>query len=185
MSAAPASAASLDRTVDPLHDRDEPAQADGDRVRGSHWVGIVVRQLEPWEDEQPVRSQRALGLTVDLGEIVGMVLGRDPPRVAVRRVVGDAENVEALEPVEVDEPTDAEHPVAPGRVRVQLGQERRQIAIAPCSYCRQRREYRAKKWSISREDLDLAVARLEEAIGRVGEQAGADRAEQEPTVRLL
>ena len=41
----------------------------------------------------------------------------------------------------------------------------------------------ARKWSISREDLDAAVPRLHEAVERVREQADRDGAEQRAAVR--
>jgi hypothetical protein len=54
---------------------------------------------------------------------VGLVAESEARAVTAQQVVGDAEDVEALPPVEVDELRHRQEPVAPGRVGVELAEE--------------------------------------------------------------
>ncbi len=118
----------LDRLVDAGVDGDEGAEPERQRVRRQPGIGVVVGELEARHDEQAVLPARPRRLALDLGQ-VGVERGGDD---GVRRlrgalgpadVVGDAEDVEAVRPVEIDERRYRQHTVAPGRVRVQLREE--------------------------------------------------------------
>ena len=69
-----------ERGVDASIDADEGAAADGDGVRGESWIEVVDRQLEPGQEEQVVLAPRALGLRLDLGEVVRVVARRQSAR---------------------------------------------------------------------------------------------------------
>jgi len=105
---------------------DVPAESDGDGVCRQLRVGVVVGQLETWNDEQSVEGSGALGLTLDLFQVVGVVGGGEclRSRRVAHDVVGDRKHVEAGGAVEVDELGRREYAVAPGRVRVELAEER-------------------------------------------------------------
>ena len=89
--------------------RDELAQPDRDCVRGEVGVEMVVRQLDPRKHQQVVERPCALGLGVDRGEVRGegpfvdARLGHAPGVVRADDVIGDAEDVEAVAAVEIDE----------------------------------------------------------------------------------
>ena len=111
---------------------------------GERGVGVVVRELEPRDEQEVVLPARAFGLGADLGEIVGVVpgvdsarrrVGRDPRVVPANDVVGDGEDVEAVLAVEVDELGKGEGAVAPPRVRVELAEQRLDFPAHPLSGC--------------------------------------------------
>ena len=114
--------------------RDELAQPDRDCVRGEVGVGVgvemVVRQLDPREHQQVVERPCALGLGVDRGEVRGEApfvdarLGHAPGVVRADDVIGDAENVEAVAAVEIDELAEPKLPIAPRRMGVELAKQR-------------------------------------------------------------
>jgi hypothetical protein len=97
-------------------------------------VGVVVRQLDPGDEQQVVQRAGTLALTLELVEIRGVLVPRDalldalrlvePRVVAAYHVVRDAEHVEASAADEVDELAHAQLAVAPRRVSVELGKQR-------------------------------------------------------------
>ncbi|MGH3041823.1 MAG: hypothetical protein ACRDNG_08825 [Gaiellaceae bacterium] len=115
---------------DPRVERNEGAQADGDGVRGLVRVEVVVRELEPRDDQHPVADECPLGLQVDRGDVGVEVPGVDegatvpgallhrPRVIAPERVVGHAGDVEARSTVEIDELPESERSVAPEDVPV-------------------------------------------------------------------
>jgi hypothetical protein len=127
---------SLEAVVHPY----ERAETDRDRVRREQRVAIVVGQLKPRDEEQAVGRPGAVGLAFDRAEVVGerRSAGHLPARVAVGRVVpadmvGHAENVETVLPVEIDELGERQLAVAPRRVGVELAEERRGRRAHPVS----------------------------------------------------
>src|SRR5262249_7981860 len=121
---------SLERTVQAGLEIDELAEPDGDRVRRPRRIVILVRQLEPRDHEQVVEQPRAGCLDLDRLEVPAVRAGRDlplRPRHALRQrkeVVGEAEDVEAVAAVEVDEPANGKEAVAPAGVCVELTEQR-------------------------------------------------------------
>jgi hypothetical protein len=99
-------------------------------VRRAQPVVVVVGQLEAWDDEHPVRRERAIGLGIDGVEVVAPVVDSDERTVALAApdgVIGDAEDVEPVFSVEVDEGGERQRAVAPVAVCVQLGEEQRSV----------------------------------------------------------
>ena len=90
-------------------------------------VGVIDGQLRAGHDEEPVLLACPLGLALDRRDVLPEPVGRHAqvrPRVVGRvHVVGDAEDVKPVRAVEVDEGGEREAPVAPRRLRVELGQE--------------------------------------------------------------
>jgi hypothetical protein len=122
--------------VDSVCDSDELSQPDGDGMGGPQRILVVVGQLEPGQEEQPVERVGAHRLALDLREIARPHLLVDVAPVA-RRVIRDREHVEARAPVEVDEIGDGERAVAPRRMRVKLAEQRRRLdehvlRVSPC-----------------------------------------------------
>jgi hypothetical protein len=76
-------------------------QADCHRVRRQVGVGVVVRDLEPRDDDEVVERQRPRGLGLDRRKVVAEVplvdagLREMPRVVAAQDVIGDAEQVDA------------------------------------------------------------------------------------------
>ena len=108
-------------------------------MRGLERVHVVERQLEPRDHEQAVRPPRARGLALDVREVVVEAHLVDGPAAGARsrrvvcpdHVVGDAEHVESVAPVQVDELGDVERAVAPARVGVQLAEEGPRVLRMP------------------------------------------------------
>ena len=119
---------------DPVVHRDEGSEPDGDRMSRQHGLVVVERQLEARDDEHSVRPPGARCLAFDLGEVAGPRLlahGAEqqpflfaPRIVGPHHVVGDAEHVEPVTSVEIDELGDGQLAVAPARMRVQLAEQR-------------------------------------------------------------
>jgi hypothetical protein len=113
-----------------------PPEADRDPVSREIGVVVVERQLGAGDDEHAVAGLRPAGLTLDVAHVFRPRLLRDanrpalpfartPPGIARRQdVIRDAEDVEAVPAVEVDELRNRELAVAPGRMRVQLTEQR-------------------------------------------------------------
>src|SRR5919201_830381 len=115
-----------------LH-RDEPAEADRKGVCGLVRIATVIGELEPGNKEQPVSAARALRLAVELVEICVPAVGVDGGRhriVGPPRVIGNAEHVESLPAVEVDELAYRQRAVAPRRMSVELAEEERPMRPA-------------------------------------------------------
>ncbi len=53
------------RPLEPDVDPDEGVQADGDGVCGSQRIPVVVGELEPWDEHEPVHGPGAAGLPLD------------------------------------------------------------------------------------------------------------------------
>ena len=109
-------------------------QPDRDGVCCLGWIEVVVGQLEPWEDKQPVERFRAGCGALDCFEIrrvLGSVHAKrfvavlliGPRVVGSDDVVRDGENIEPRAPVEIDELVQLERTVTPGRVGVELGKQ--------------------------------------------------------------
>jgi hypothetical protein len=120
-----------ERRNEPGLHRDELRQPQRERVRGVLRLPAVVRQLDARDQEQVVERASPLTLIEDRLEIrVPGVLSEgvsksEPVRVVRGHdVVRDAEDVEAVATVEIDQLSKREAAVAPGRVRVQLTEER-------------------------------------------------------------
>jgi hypothetical protein len=121
------------RLRDPAVDGDELSEPDGNDVGRLGGVVIVVGQFEPRDDQHPVRRPRARRFALDLGQMraPGALVERveldslplAPGVVRADDVVGDAQHVEAVARVQVDELGDAQPAVAPARVRVQLAEQ--------------------------------------------------------------
>ena len=145
MIAAPALAGGLDCLPDPPIDGDEALEAHGQGVRGTVGLHVVVRQLEPGQHEQVVRASRPRRLPVDLGEIrsmkirpyagVGPLIRVEPGVVDAHDVVRDAEHVEAVRAVDIDELGNRQRAVAPRRVRVKLGEQRVLCGLSSVRSC--------------------------------------------------
>jgi hypothetical protein len=118
----PLRAGSAQSLFQPGAHADEGAQPERDAVAGCFGLCDLVGQLEAGQDEQVVEPPRPLALGVDLTE-VRVEVGRLDV-VVQHRVIGDREHVEAVASVEVAELAHAERPVAPGRVCMQLAEER-------------------------------------------------------------
>ena len=111
---------------EPGFDRHEVLEAERERVCRPIGIRVVVGQLETQEDDEPVVPGGARGLGSHARRV-----GRPGPRidcgrhrvVQANRMVGDAEHVEAVAPVEIDDLAERQLPVAPGRVRVQLAEQ--------------------------------------------------------------
>ncbi len=113
-----------------------PPQADRDRVSREIGVVVVERQLGAGDDKHAVAGIRPAGLALDVAHVcrprllrdanrMALPFSRTPPGIARRQdVVGDAEDVEAVPAVEVDELPNRQLAVAPGRMRVELAEER-------------------------------------------------------------
>ena len=73
-----------DRALDPVVDRNVLSEADRDGMRCLGGITVVVRELEPRQDEQAVRGERALRLALYVLEIevepVGGHAGASDPR---------------------------------------------------------------------------------------------------------
>ena len=134
----------FDRAVDPFVDGDKAAQAERKGMGCLRGIGVVVGELEARDDEQSVPLHRAGRLTVELGQVGGMVRSGDPPwrvcEISAAGVIGDAEDVEAARAIQVDERGQFEQAVAPRRVRMQLGQQMSRPASASRSDCGRVRE---------------------------------------------
>jgi hypothetical protein len=111
-SAAPSTRARSSARPRTVVDADEIPAADRDGVCGKVRVEVVVGEFEPGNDEQVVLAPGALRLGFDLGEVVRVIscvhtpqrrVCRQPGIVAAVDVIGDAEHVEGVPPVEVDE----------------------------------------------------------------------------------
>jgi catechol 2,3-dioxygenase-like lactoylglutathione lyase family enzyme len=123
----------LDRSLDPRVDGYGLAQAERERVRRVRRIEVVIRQLEPWDDDEAVRAKSPRSLELQLGKVRIVPLERqcvrarrlvgEPWVVGADDVIGDAEDVEARQAVEIDELANGERSVAPRRVCVQLGEE--------------------------------------------------------------
>src|SRR5512132_3594046 len=95
----------VERGDDPRIQRDEGFEAQSEHVRREIWILLVVRQLEPPDEEQAVLTESAFRFRLHRRRV-----GRPGPGVdrAWGRivepdcVVGDAEYVEARAAVEVD-----------------------------------------------------------------------------------
>ena len=133
----PLAARRAERGVEPLVDADEGAAADGNGVRGEVGVEVVVGQLEPGHEQQVVLALGPSRLRLDLGEVVAVIARVNPsprprlgqPRVvAADDVIGDADHVEAAAAVEVDQLGHRQLPVAPAGVRVELAEQRLDLA---------------------------------------------------------
>ena len=130
----------LERRLDPVvHGHELPA-AHGYGMRRHVRVEVVVRELEAREHEQVVVPPCSLRLRGELGKVVGVVrgpdaarrrVGREPRIVAAVDVVGDAEHVEPVASVEVDELGHGQCAVAPPRVRVELAEQRLDLPAHP------------------------------------------------------
>ena len=151
----PLAAHTREGRVEPPVDTGKRAAADCDCVRGEERVEVVVGQLEPGQEQQVVLPAGALGLRLDLCEVVGVVRGMDasercvvgqPRIVAAVDVVGDAEDVEAVASVQVDELGQRERAVAPPRVGVELAEQRLDLAAHRASSVAAPRRAWAKRW---------------------------------------
>ena len=110
-------------TLEPAFDPDEGVQPDRQRVRRARRIGVVVGQLEARNHEQVVEPRRPRGLGGEVVEVLGEVRAVDVASLA-RRVIGDGEDIEARPAVQIAELPRREGAVAPGRVRVELAEER-------------------------------------------------------------
>jgi hypothetical protein len=154
MSAAPSPRA-RQRSVDSPIDADEGAAAERDCVRGEVGVEVVVRQLEPWDEEEVVFVPGPRCFCLDLEEIGAVVVdvnvtwagvGLKPGVVGAHAVVGDAEDIEPAPPVQVDELWKRELAVAPRRVRVQLAEQRLDSPAHLARLCLRDRPGWADEW---------------------------------------
>jgi hypothetical protein len=147
ISAAPAARASLKASSRPWSTPHEAPQPDRERVPGAARVGVLDRQLDPWDDDEPVELPRALRLGVERVEVGDEGLGTYMQTVPTRQdVVGDGEHVEARQPVEIHELGRSELPVAPGRVRVELGEKRKVLPCHPRTCSAAAITLRGSKW---------------------------------------
>jgi hypothetical protein len=110
----------------PRVDPDIPAQPDGDGVYRRIRVVVRVGQLEPRDHQQTVVAQRTLGHSADGLRVrrEGALVDRPGRVVGADHVIGDRKDVESPHAVEVGQLLEAELSVAPGRVRMQLAEER-------------------------------------------------------------
>jgi len=77
-----------ERGLEPGGDVDVRAQSDRQRVARTQRVGVVVRELQPGDDEEVVEIPRPQRFGADGAEICVVVCSVDLARIA-RRVVGD------------------------------------------------------------------------------------------------
>jgi hypothetical protein len=112
-----------ERRLEAVRERRQVAQADGEGVRGEPRVGVVVGQLEAREQQQVVDPAGTHGRGLDRTEVGGEVGRVDVRPPVTGGMVGDAEDVEAVASVEIDELGERQGSVAPVRVRVQLAQQ--------------------------------------------------------------
>ena len=109
-------------------------------MTGTVWVRVVVGELEAGQEQESVGREGAGALALDLREVgadvrsidAGAPVPERPGIVGAQDVVGDAEDVEAGRSVEVDHRPERELAVAPGRVGVELAEQRaRAFAHSP------------------------------------------------------
>src|SRR5262245_14092687 len=132
----PGRVGTLERRREAVRERHVLAQPDGDGMGRTPGIDLVVGKLEARDHEEAVAPEGARGLALDLGEVLAVRVGPDPTRagrdhgvVLPVRVVAHAEDVEAGGAVELDELAHGKVAVAPRRVRVELGQQRRDLAV--------------------------------------------------------
>ena len=139
--------------LEPVVDADELPQAQRKRMRCERGFELVVRELDAWKDEHAVERLGPCGLAVELSEVGGEVafmharrkLGQPPgfprplplvrfaDRRLQRRIIGPnnvirhAEHIETEAAVEVDELSDGQDSVAPGRMRMELAEKRLEL----------------------------------------------------------
>src|SRR5262249_4429832 len=93
---------------------------------GEVWVDVVDSELGAGQHDEPVLFECPFGLALDRPEVLGKPGGWDTevrPQIVGRvHVIGDAEDVELIRAVEVDEGSERAPPVAQRGVRVELGE---------------------------------------------------------------
>jgi hypothetical protein len=78
-----------ERILEPGLERVEGAQAERESVRGLVGIRIVVSELEPRDDEQPVLLARAAGLALDRLQVVGVGSALQAERAARASAFGE------------------------------------------------------------------------------------------------
>lgn len=96
-------------------------------------IEVVVRELEAGKQQEVVLALSTLGLRVELGVIAAhdaarRCVERQPRIVAAVDVIGDAEDVEAVPSVQVDELGNHQRAVTPPAVCVELAEQRLDLA---------------------------------------------------------
>ena len=111
---------------EPVVERHQPVEADGQRVRRLVGIGVGVGQLDSGDQQQAIGLQCPLGLLRDrlqVGVVRRAVDHRAGRVIRADDVVGDAEHVEAGHPVKVDQLLHGQGAVTPRCVRVQLAEQ--------------------------------------------------------------
>src|SRR5262249_30632190 len=107
-------------------DGDVLLEAECERVRGEIGIGAVVRQLEARNYYEPVLLESTFRLGTDLGDVRRPRPGIDGARHRVgeaHAVIGDAEHVEVVPAVEINELPERELAVAPRGVCMKLAEQ--------------------------------------------------------------
>ena len=110
--------------LEPAVERDPGPDAQREGVAGVVGVAVVESELDAGHQEQAVLLSRPPRLPVDRIEIALVCRLRQVRGSRREHVVGDAEHVEAVAAVDIDELGQRERAVAPRRVRVELTEKR-------------------------------------------------------------
>ena len=121
-----------DRREEPAVERHERVDAERERVRRAIRIVGVIRELKSGDQDEVVEGAGSLGLAFDFRpvafEVPGMNVAWRGPCLRRQHMIRHAEDVKAVTPIKIDERGEGKRSVAPGRVGVQLAEQRTGVA---------------------------------------------------------